>query len=130
MTSPADEVAKPEQALPSTHLSTISKKYDTSGKGYLDENERKMRELDTSNRGYLTNDRVHDMMKEMNKKVGVVVLVYFSSVTVGWKSTFNSNALSLILFEHDLADGHHAQAHHWSGRLRRPPVAGQRRYFL
>ena len=56
MTSPADEVAKPEQSLvpePSTHLSTISKKYDTSGKGYLDENERKMRELDTSNRGYL-----------------------------------------------------------------------------
>jgi len=72
MTSPADEVAKPEQSLvpePSTHLSTISKKYDTSGKGYLDENERKMRELDTSNRGYLTNDRVYDMMEEMNKKV-------------------------------------------------------------
>ena len=88
MTSPADEVVKPEQALvpePSTHLSTISKKYDTSGKGYLDENERKMRELDTSNRGYLTNDRVHDMMEEMNKKVGVVVLVYFSCGTVRWK---------------------------------------------
>ena len=28
-----------------------------------------MRELDTSNRGYLTNDRVYDMMEEMNKKV-------------------------------------------------------------
>ena len=65
----SDDIAKPEQALasePSTHLLTILKKYDTNGKGYLDKNEQKMREMDTSNRGYLTNDRVYDMMQEMN----------------------------------------------------------------
>ena len=50
-------------------LSTISKMYDTANKGYLDENEQKMRELDTSNRGHLTNAQVYEMMTEMNTKM-------------------------------------------------------------
>ena len=50
-------------------LSTISKMYDTANKGYLDEKEQKMRELDTSNRGHLTNAQVYDMMTEMNTKM-------------------------------------------------------------
>lgn len=32
--------------------------YDTTNEGYLDENEQKMRELDKSNRGHLTNAQV------------------------------------------------------------------------
>ena len=50
-------------------LSTISKMYDTANKGYLDEKEQQMRELDTSNRGHLTNAQVYDMMTEMNRKM-------------------------------------------------------------
>lgn len=58
-------VEKPEQV----GLSTISKMYDTTNKGYLDDNEQRMRELDKSNRGHLTNAQVYDMMTEMNTKM-------------------------------------------------------------
>ena len=36
-------------------------------KGYLDENEQKMREMDTSNRGFLTNDKVYALLEEQVK---------------------------------------------------------------
>ena len=40
---------------------------NSNNKGYLDENEQKMREMDTSNRGFLTNDKVYSMLEEQIK---------------------------------------------------------------
>ena len=36
-------------------------------KGYLDENEQKLRDMDTSNRGFLTNDKVYALLEEQVK---------------------------------------------------------------
>ena len=38
-----------------------------NNKGYLDENEQKLREMDTSNRGFLTNDKVYALLEEQVK---------------------------------------------------------------
>jgi hypothetical protein len=45
-------------------MSTISKMYDIDGDGQLDEAEQAMRDMDKSNRGYLTNEKVYKMMQE------------------------------------------------------------------
>ena len=59
-------VEKPDQPL---GLSTVSKMYDTNNKGYLDQQEKQMRDMDTANLGHLTNTQVYDMMTEMNTKM-------------------------------------------------------------
>ena len=41
--------------------------YNSNNKGYLDENEQKMREMDTSNRGFLTNEKVYSMLEELSR---------------------------------------------------------------
>ena len=38
-----------------------------NGKGYLDENEQKLRDMDTSNRGFLTNEKVYALLEEQMK---------------------------------------------------------------
>lgn len=45
-------------------LSTVSKMYDVDGDGELDDAEAAMRGMDKSNRGYLTNDKVYNLMLE------------------------------------------------------------------
>jgi len=45
-------------------LSTVSKMYDIDGDGQLDEAEAAMRRMDTSGRGYLTNEKVLGLMTE------------------------------------------------------------------
>jgi len=45
-------------------LSTVSKMYDIDGDGQLDEAELAMRRMDTSGRGYLTNEKVLGLMTE------------------------------------------------------------------
>lgn len=45
-------------------LSSISRMYDVEGDGELNDVELAMRDLDKSNRGYLTNDKVYNMMLE------------------------------------------------------------------
>ena len=45
-------------------LSTVSRMYDVDGDGHLDDAEAAMRGMDKSNRGYLTNDKVYQLMKE------------------------------------------------------------------
>lgn len=45
-------------------LSMTSKMYDVDGDGKLDEAEQAMRDLDTSNQGYLSNDKVYGIVKE------------------------------------------------------------------
>jgi hypothetical protein len=55
---------KNASALPaiSKRLSVTSQKYDLDGDGKLDDAELAMREMDTDNRGYLTNDKVYKVM--------------------------------------------------------------------
>jgi len=48
----------------SRKLSTISRMYDIKGDGELDEAELAMRHMDTSGRGYLTNDKVYKLMQD------------------------------------------------------------------
>ena len=53
-------------------LSVVSKQYDRTGKGYLDETEQAMRQLDESGRGHVPNHVVYDLMQEsvtMHKKM-------------------------------------------------------------
>ena len=45
-------------------LSRVSQMYDINGDGMLDEAERAMRELDETGRGYLTNEKVYELMNE------------------------------------------------------------------
>ncbi len=62
----AAEVHMPSNMTPtnSRKLSTISRMYDIRGDGELDEAELAMRHMDTSGRGYLTNDKVYKLMQE------------------------------------------------------------------
>ena len=48
----------------SKKLSVISKAYDRDNKGYLDQTEQKMREMDDSGRGHVPNGVVYDLMQE------------------------------------------------------------------
>jgi hypothetical protein len=45
-------------------LSRVSQMYDINGDGELDEAERAMRNLDTTGRGYLTNEKIYELMNE------------------------------------------------------------------
>lgn len=47
-----------------TMLSRVSQMYDINGDGMLDEAERAMRELDETGRGYLTNEKVYELMND------------------------------------------------------------------
>jgi hypothetical protein len=48
-------------------LSRTSKMYDVDGDGKLDEAEQAMREMDTENRGFLTNEKVYKILLEQMK---------------------------------------------------------------
>ena len=48
----------------SVALSSVGKMYDIDGDGKLDEAEQAMRDLDKTGRGYLTNDKVYELMME------------------------------------------------------------------
>jgi hypothetical protein len=60
---------KHPSALTSTSkaLSKISMRYDVDGDGKLDPSEKAMRDMDTDNRGYLTNEQVYKVMLEQMK---------------------------------------------------------------
>jgi hypothetical protein len=51
----------------SSILSEVSKMYDIDGDGKLDASEQAMRDMDTDNRGYLTNEKVYKVMLEQMK---------------------------------------------------------------
>jgi hypothetical protein len=75
-------------------LSVTSRKYDVDGDGQLDEAEQNMRDMDTDNRGYLTNEEVYKVMVEQMKlqrevfslkrlaMVFLVVMVFLSLATL------------------------------------------------
>lgn len=53
-----------KKSLVKSELSDVAKLYDVDGDGQLDECERAMRNMDQSNRGYLTNEKVYMLMQE------------------------------------------------------------------
>jgi hypothetical protein len=54
--------ASPQEEM--SRLSSVGKMYDINGDGVLDEAEQAMRDLDETGRGYLTNDKVYELMVE------------------------------------------------------------------
>ena len=76
-------------------LSIISQKYDIDGDGQLDEAEQALRDMDTENKGYLTNDKVYKVMVEQMKlqqdvfslkrlaTIFLVVILFLSLATLG-----------------------------------------------
>jgi hypothetical protein len=60
-----DALSSSNKAL--STLSAVSKMYDIDGDGKLDESEQAMRDMDTDNRGYLTNEKVYKVMLEQMK---------------------------------------------------------------
>lgn len=85
----------PEMATPTTpvhpgrdanKLSVISQQYDRGNKGYLDDTEKKLRQLDTENQGHLDINKVYELMQEfqteqrkaMNLKRIVICLAAFA----------------------------------------------------
>mmetsp|Transcript_34356 Transcript_34356/g.63508 ORF Transcript_34356/g.63508 Transcript_34356/m.63508 type:complete len:402 (-) Transcript_34356:16-1221(-) len=55
-----------------SHLSNVTKRYDLTGKGYLDDTEKAMRALDTNNVGTLDMHKVYNLMKEMQEQQTVL----------------------------------------------------------
>ena len=45
-------------------LSVVSKKYDVDGDGQLDEAEQAMRDMDKSNKGFISNKAIYDLMQD------------------------------------------------------------------
>ena len=76
-------------------LSVVSRRYDVDGDGMLDEAEQTMRDMDTDDKGYLTNDKVYKIMVEQMKLqqevfslkrlslVFLVIMVFLSLATLG-----------------------------------------------
>jgi hypothetical protein len=76
-------------------LSAVSKMYDVDGDGKLDASEQAMRDMDTDNRGYLTNEKVYKVMLEQMKlqnevfglkrmsMVFVFIMFFLSLATLG-----------------------------------------------
>ena len=47
-----------------SRLSTVSKKYDIHGSGNLDGVQQAMRDMDTTNKGYISNEKIYDLMQD------------------------------------------------------------------
>ena len=68
MLPPPDEEGHQQHHRPGAaadaRLSVISKQYGMGGKGFLNETEQQLRNLDTSNRGHLSNEKVYELMQQ------------------------------------------------------------------
>lgn len=62
--APQDDRAPSNNTHVDRKLSVVSKMYDIRGDGELDEAELAMRQMDKSGRGYLTNDKVYELMQD------------------------------------------------------------------
>jgi hypothetical protein len=105
---------KNPSALTSTSkpLSKVSMRYDVDGDGKLDPSEKAMRDMDTENRGYLTNEEVYKVMLEHMKLqkevfglkrmslVFVFIIMLLSLATLG-----TSFAAALLAKDTDVKNG-------------------------
>jgi hypothetical protein len=93
-------------------LSITSRKYDVDGDGKLDEAEQTMRDMDTDNVGYLTNEKVYKIMLEQMKLqkevfslkrmalVFVVIMFFLSLATLA-----TSFAAALLVKDTKISNG-------------------------
>jgi hypothetical protein len=93
-------------------LSITSRKYDVDGDGKLDEAEQSMRDMDTDNVGYLTNEKVYKIMLEQMKLqkevfslkrmalVFVVIMFFLSLATLA-----TSFAAALLAKDTEISNG-------------------------
>mmetsp|Transcript_11071 Transcript_11071/g.21141 ORF Transcript_11071/g.21141 Transcript_11071/m.21141 type:complete len:405 (-) Transcript_11071:23-1237(-) len=58
------EEQSPSVTKPNNRLSVISQKYDIDGDGKLDAAEQAMRDMDQSGRGFLTNEKVYEVVQQ------------------------------------------------------------------
>lgn len=83
---------EPDPGAAARKLSSISKMYDIDGDGQLDEAELAMRAMDTSGRGYLTNEKVFGLMQDQMEQqrqlfkfkkimIGLAVMVFLLTLS-------------------------------------------------
>ncbi len=72
-----------KQSTPArSRLSAVSQKYDVDGDGRLDDVEQAMRDMDTSGRGYMSNEKVHDLMTKL--LAAQKELFTMKKIVIGW----------------------------------------------
>jgi len=120
MSSTKDEISTDEESscdMALRSLSSVAKMYDIDGDGQLDEAELAMRQMDKSHRGYLTNEKVYDLMKDhlatqnklfKTKKIalglaGLVVLLAISNLGTSLASAYLAKDTQ-INFESELTN--------------------------
>jgi hypothetical protein len=64
----AEKTTVAKKALEMRRLSTISRRYDRDGKGYLDETEQALRRMDTQNQGFLGMDKIYGIVEELHSQ--------------------------------------------------------------
>jgi len=113
-----DTVDTDTESIPTTkpkkkkrNLTKISNKYDLDGDGILDEAEQAMRDHDTEDRGFLTNDEIYSIVKEQlraQRRAGhmkrlIVALIAF--VVLLALANLGTSLASAILAKDMVADG-------------------------
>jgi hypothetical protein len=93
-------------------LSKVSMKYDIDGDGKLDPSEKAMRDMDTDDRGYLTNEQVYKVMLEQMKLQREVfglkrmVVIFVSIILLLSLATLGTSfAAALLAKDTDVKDG-------------------------
>lgn len=64
----AIEKSNAKKPLDFRRLSTVSRRYDRDGKGYLDETEQALRRMDSQNQGFLGIDKIYGIVEELHSQ--------------------------------------------------------------
>lgn len=93
-------------------LSRVSKMYDIDGDGELNAAERALREMDTSNRGFITNERAYklmtehmDMQREMFKMKKVIASLICFTVILALSNLGTSFASAILAKDATVSNG-------------------------
>ena len=63
-----EKTAAAKKPLDFRRLSTVSRRYDRDGKGYLDETEQALRRMDSQNQGFLGIDKIYGIVEELHSQ--------------------------------------------------------------